>query len=174
MKVYTRGGDKGDTQVYADDVLRMRKDADVLECYGTLDELNAHVGLLGSLLHDTLTEPREQLLSIQRHLFQIGFAISATTSLKAEDISTLETWIDQYEDTLPAQTKFILPGGSKEAAQAHVCRTVARRAERTLVSLIDKHPVPPVCLTYLNRVSDYFYVLARYLNHAQNVPDINV
>ena len=169
MKIYTRSGDKGSTQIYADEVVRMQKSADVLECYGTLDELNAHVGFLVSLLPGS--ENLLYLQEIQQKLFQIGFAISATTTLDAQDVSSVEEQIDRLQSLLPAQTSFILPGGCQEAAQAHVCRTVARRAERRMVALTEEHAVPDACLSYLNRLSDYFFVLARHLNLLADVEE---
>lgn len=171
MKIYTKSGDKGETQIYVDQVVRVSKSDAILECYGTLDELNAHVGLLTSQLRDNFTQELQQ---IQQTLFHIGFAISANDKLTEADIQNLEQQIDQMQSQLPAQTSFILPGGTQAAAQAHICRTVARRAERTLVAVSQEHQVSELCLQYINRLSDYFFVLARYLNHAQGVEDIKV
>ncbi|MDP5030808.1 MAG: cob(I)yrinic acid a,c-diamide adenosyltransferase [Paraglaciecola sp.] len=176
MKIYTKGGDKGQTQIYADKVVRLSKDDQVLECYGTLDELNAHVGLLTSYI--TQSHPHSivasQLPAIQQSLFQIGFAVSATSKLNQQDVASLEHHIDQLQLVLPAQVSFILPGGCMAASQAHVCRTVARRAERTLVALLVEHPVPEVCLQFINRLSDYFFVVARSLNHELGLSDVKV
>lgn len=172
MKIYTKGGDQGTTQIYADEMVRMEKSADVLECYGTLDELNAHIGFLISLLETPDSAPL--LNDIQQNLFQIGFAISATSSLKTEDILTLERHIDKMQDSLPAQTSFILPGGCQSGAQAHICRTVARRAERKMVSLMSEYQVPANCIQYLNRLSDYFFVFARYVNAAAGIEETKV
>ncbi|WP_416308612.1 cob(I)yrinic acid a,c-diamide adenosyltransferase [Neptunicella sp. SCSIO 80796] len=161
MKIYTKGGDKGETQIYADKPLRLKKSADELECYGTLDELNAHTGMLSALL----AEHSPGLLNeIQTALFQIGFAISATSQLSDQDLAKLELAIDNMQASLPAQSSFILPGGSVAASQAHICRTVARRAERCLVRLTEQHQVADLNLSYINRLSDYFYVLARKIN----------
>ena len=169
MKIYTRSGDKGSTQIYADKVVRMDKSADVLECYGTLDELNAHIGLLLSLIGKS--GESGFLLDVQQKLFQIGFAISASTTLTEQDVENVEGHIDALQADLPPQTSFILPGGCQPAAQAHVCRTVTRRAERKMVALISEHEVPDSCLCYLNRLSDYFFVLARHLNHAAGIDE---
>lgn len=172
MKIYTKSGDGGKTQIYADEVVRMNKSADVLECYGTLDELNAHIGFLISMQDQ---ESSDSLLSdIQQNLFQIGFAISATSTLKAEDIQALEQEIDKMQDALPPQTSFILPGGCQTGAQAHVCRTVARRAERRMVALMADYPVPENCIQYLNRLSDYFFVFARFFNAAAGIDETKV
>ena len=179
MKIYTKGGDKGHTQVYADKVLRLSKDDAMLECYGTLEELNAHIGLLVSQLEPLkhlAQQPAmyQQLLAVQQSLFQIGFAISASSKLSAADVGQLEQQIDHLQAELPAQTSFILPGGSIAASQAHVCRTVARRAERRLVAVAQQHPVAPVCLEFINRLSDYLFVLARSINHGLGLSDIKV
>lgn len=171
MKIYTKGGDKGETQIYAGEMVRMSKSADVLACYGTLDELNAHIGLLISLDIGT----HEKIgVKIQQALFQIGFAISADTQLQQRDLSLLESEIDKMQALLPPQTSFILPGGCHSAAQAHVCRTVARRAERGIVALINNYPVPELCIQYMNRLSDYLFVLARTLNHQANISETKV
>lgn len=162
MKIYTKTGDKGQTQVYAEKMLRLPKDAEVVECYGTLDELNAHLGLLGSYISST--SDKIHLDHIQQTLFQIGFAISATTKLTDGDVELLESHIDSMQAMLPAQTTFILPSGCTAASQAHVCRTVARRAERRMVALLADYPVPDICLRYLNRLSDYLFVFARVQN----------
>jgi cob(I)alamin adenosyltransferase len=176
MKIYTKGGDKGQTQIYADKVIRLNKDDQVLECYGTLDELNAHVGLLSSYVEQAHAQSSiaAQLAPIQQALFQIGFAVSASTKLSQQDVANLEQQIDQLQLTLPEQVSFILPGGCIAASQAHVCRTVARRAERELVALLEHHPVPEVCLQFINRLSDYLFVVARTLNHELGLSDIKV
>ena len=204
MKIYTKTGDKGSTQVYTSDFVRVNKNDIILECYGTLDELNSHIGLLNAQIsnHASMNEVMndsgnactsirpEFLEGIQHTIFSIGFAISDKPQIKASDTQSLEEAIDQLQSLIPPQTKFILPGGSALAAQAHVCRTVARRAERQLVSLslqqeevasdsakantAIKEPVPASCLTYINRLSDYLFVVARVLNHLQNISDVEV
>ncbi len=175
MKIYTKTGDKGQTQIFASEMVRMQKSEDVLECYGTLDELNAQLGMLLTHNQDMAIQPHANtLLSIQSNLFQIGFAISADTTLSESDLVTLEQVIDGIQENLPQQTHFILPGGHPIAAQAHICRTVARRAERRLVALLDAHPVPDVCLSYLNRLSDFLFVLARAINHHHGIQEPTV
>lgn len=175
MKIYTKTGDNGQTQIYADKMVKMEKSADVLECYGSLDELNAHIGMLLSGLNDnTLNFQTDILLAVQKNLFQIGFAISAKTTITDSDVELLEQTIDTIQSDLPAQTHFILPGGHSLASQAHLCRTVARRAERKMVALIEEHPVPEVCLKYLNRLSDYLFVVARHINHLTNHEETQV
>jgi cob(I)alamin adenosyltransferase len=171
MKIYTKSGDKGETQIYAGEMVRLAKSADVVECYGTLDELNAHLGLLRSL---GISEHAESVIQIQQAIFQIGFAISAETKLQPQDLTFLEQQIDKMQAVLPPQTSFILPGGCHAGAQAHVCRTVARRAERRLVALINEYPVPDICIQYINRLSDYLFVLARNLNQLANAQETKV
>jgi cob(I)alamin adenosyltransferase len=172
MKIYTKTGDKGETQVYAKQTLRLKKDDPILESYGTLDELNAHIGLLNSFLDQTTNDHlRVQLTQIQQALFQIGFAISAETKIADDDVASLEQSIDEMTQALPPQTHFILPSGCQSAAQAHICRTVARRAERQLVRLQEAHQVPAICLSYINRLSDYCFVVARWLNQQQAIEE---
>ena len=173
MKIYTKTGDQGKTHIYADKPTRLSKNSKVLDCYGTLDELNAHIGLLVSYPLPEKADT-QSLTEIQQALFQIGFALSATSKLSDKDVNRLETQIDSMQGVLEPQTSFILPGGCTAAAQAHVCRTVARRAERNMVALAETHPVPAVCMRFLNRLSDYFFVLARAYNQAAGVGDIKV
>lgn len=185
MKIYTKTGDKGSTQVFLDAPLRVKKNDAILECYGTLDELNAHIGVLKCSLPPSTPNPSasdgpdstssdsknvsdhaehiEFLEQIQQRLFDIGFVLSASNQLDDRSVEALEAQIDRLDAALPALTQFILPGGGQCAAYAHVCRTVTRRAERQLVGLTEQHSVPDLCLSYLNRLSDYFFVLARTL-----------
>ncbi|MCU7553898.1 cob(I)yrinic acid a,c-diamide adenosyltransferase [Alteromonas sp. ASW11-19] len=163
MKIYTRTGDTGNTQVYATQTLRVSKDDILLDTYGDIDELNSHVGLLVCLLGED-HEERPFLEGIQRTLFQAGFAISASSTLTPDDVTTLEKAIDTHSENLPAPTQFLLPGGCQAAAQCHIARTVCRRAERTVTRLAGHHTVPEAVMAYLNRLSDYLYTLARTLN----------
>lgn len=164
MKIYTKQGDKGKTSVYTNTILKLDKDDILLECYGTLDELNSYLGLCISTLGQVLADQKEQLLKCQQHLFTIGFALSDTDKLVADSITELEHAIDNIQIKLPPQTSFILPGGCQLAASLHVTRTLARRAERRLVSVSKHHTVSDISLAYLNRLSDYLFVLARYSN----------
>lgn len=181
MKIYTKTGDKGTTQVYASEVLRLDKNDAILECYGSIDELNSHIGLLSALLvnpqdssnNDRFLSPTF-MFDIQKTLFSIGFAISDKPQIDENSTQVLEDAIDKLQQALPPQTKFILPGGSQLAAQAHICRTVARRAERAVVSVSQQRNVPAICIQYLNRLSDYFFVAARAFNFKAQIPDIEV
>ncbi len=171
MKIYTRKGDTGDTQIYMDEPTRVGKDDIILACYGDIDELNSHLGLLVNFCHENECE---HIMDIQRELFQVGFVVSASSSLSQESVDTLEALIDKMQSDLPPQQYFILPGGCQAAAQAHVCRAVCRRAERTVISLRRTYSVPDIVPQYLNRLSDYLYTLARHLNFTAGVADTRV
>lgn len=162
-KIYTRTGDDGSTGL--GDGSRVAKDHDRVEAFGTVDELNAQVGLLRAELH--AEHARQHLLSeIQHDLFDLGgeLCIPGYTLLKAEQIDLLEAEIDKLNEDLPMLKEFILPGGSRAASLAHVARTVCRRAERRVHTLANKDDsVGALPLQYLNRLSDYLFVLARAL-----------
>lgn len=170
MKIYTKTGDQGQTQVYLQDMERRNKDDALLDVYGTLDELNAHIGLAHSLYRDVALD----LPSIQQALFTLGFVLSADAELTEQQVSTLESQIDEMTAQLPVQTTFILPGGHTAAAQLHVARTVARRAERHLVHLAHDNDVPPAVLQYINRLSDYLFVAARWVNFQTQTKEVTV
>jgi len=174
VKIYTKQGDRGKTAVYTSTVLKLDKDDVLLECYGTLDELNSHIGLCISKLGSHFEEHKVQLLNCQRHLFTIGFALSDTDKLVPTGVTDLEKAIDKIQAKLPPQTSFILPGGSQLSASFHVCRTIARRAERTLVTVSKHHSVSEISLAYVNRLSDYLFVLARYSNFSSDTPEYEV
>lgn len=177
MKIYTKHGDSGETQVYAKQAIRLSKDDLIIHTYGELDELNANVGLLISLLDEAAAEfsiLQNQCQIIQQDIFQIGFAISDSSKLTSENVAKLEQYIDIMQSELPPQTRFILPGGSKEASQAHICRTICRRAERSMVALSKQQTIEAVAQTYINRLSDYLFVVARSVNAKLSVTDIFV
>lgn len=165
----------------------MSKGALQVECYGTLDELNAHLGLLICQLETTISRPMPILVRIQKHLFDMG-AILALDPAKADkfnlpvvtstDITTLELEIDEMNFHLPKMTHFILPGGHHVVAQAHIVRAVCRRAERLCVGYISQvkssensfvTKTYPIIIQYLNRLSDYFFVLSRYIGYLLNI-----
>jgi len=177
MKIYTKNGDTGETQVYAKQAIRLSKDDLIVHTYGELDELNANIGLLVSILAETtvnFSELQSQCQKVQHDIFQIGFAISDSSQLDTQKVADLEHQIDAMQADLPAQTRFILPGGSRAASQAHICRTVCRRAERSIVALSKQHSIETVALTYINRLSDYLFVVARCINAKQAITDIFV
>lgn len=172
MKIYTKSGDKGRTSLVGGQ--RVSKCCCRLESYGTVDELNSYIGLLACYVgeHDKAT-----LLSIQNTLFSVG-AILATegesvTRIDDIVIKQLEEEIDDIQDILPEIQSFILPGGTLVASYAHVCRTVCRRAERCILRLAEEgESIDSTLLSYMNRLSDYFFVLARKQNFAQGISDI--
>lgn len=168
-KVYTRGGDKGKTSLVGGQ--RVSKACIRLEAYGTIDELSAHLGLLAA----ELPEGHEQMMveRIQNCLFNVCTNLATDQSktplypsahLPEGEIALLEQEVDTIMHELPEAQGFILPGGTREAAQAHVCRTVCRRAERRIVALSEKADVSPEVQQYINRLSDYLFVLAKKLN----------
>ncbi len=170
--VYTRTGDDGTTGLVGG--TRVCKAGVKLESYGTVDELNSHLGLLLTYLTDP--QDREEVLRCQSNLFGIG-AILATEpehqkeGFPAAEVEAMERAIDRTHEGLPPWRGFTLPGGSRAAAVAHVCRTVCRRAERVICALAKEEPVDTNLAAYVNRLSDYLYVLACRINHLAGVPE---
>ncbi|MGA9117987.1 MAG: cob(I)yrinic acid a,c-diamide adenosyltransferase [Bacteroidota bacterium] len=175
MKIYTRTGDNGETSLLGG--RRVPKDALRVEAYGAVDELNAHLGLI---VAGTASEKlRDILVALQHMLFLLGaeLATPPPSPLKGsrivpEDISTVEHLIDDVEETLQPLTKFILPGGTTEAASLHIARTVCRRAERACIRLSHAEEVESSLLIYLNRLSDLLFVLARAANQRAGTKEI--
>ncbi|MGL5317635.1 MAG: cob(I)yrinic acid a,c-diamide adenosyltransferase [Bacteroidales bacterium] len=167
--LYTRTGDKGTTSLVGG--TRISKASLRLNCYGTIDELNSHLGLLLSEIGEE--EPqRETLRFIQHKLFSVGGYLASEPdspyykhgcTVREEFISHLERSIDEIDSELPKLNAFVLPGGSRAAAQASVARTVCRRAERLICSLNDESPVDDALLRFVNRLSDYLFALSRKL-----------
>jgi len=161
-KIYTRTGDDGSTGL--GDGARVRKDDIRVEAYGTVDELNSALGVVQAC---GLPEGPAQLLAgIQQKLFDLGgeLCIPGTAVLTAIDVDQLEVALDQINATLPPLKDFILPGGNAAAAACHLARTVCRRAERRVISLAEEASVNEYSVSYLNRLSDLLFVLARSLN----------
>lgn len=175
MKLYTRTGDEGKTSVIGG---RLDKDHIRVEAYGTTDELNSFVGLAVTKLEQPLfPDILGELEKIQHELFDCGgdlALVSTKYPYKATDdmVTFLEERIDAYIVEAPELEKFILPGGSEAAAIVHVCRTVTRRAERLVVQLQKIDETNPIVLKYLNRLSDYFFAIARVINHRYGVKDV--
>ncbi len=175
MKIYTKTGDAGETSLFGG--RRVAKDALRIEAYGAVDELNAFLGL--AVRHCTSSDITSRLLRVQRELFLVGADLAtplevksaAITRLDAELARRLEGEIDEWEAILPPLTRFILPGGSQPGAELHIARTVCRRAERRAVSLARAEPINEAVILYLNRLSDWLFVLARTVNHRQNAPE---
>jgi len=164
--IVTRTGDNGTTGL--GDGSRLSKTAPRVMAMGDVDELNSAVGMLLSLgvnVDDDLQTPT-LLRTVQQDLFDLGgeLSIPGYTLLKAERVVALDKWLRQANARLPRLEEFILPGGSLAAAQAHVARTVCRRAERSVVALAEQHPVNATVLQFLNRLSDLLFVLARLVN----------
>lgn len=169
-KVYTLTGDKGTTSLVGGK--RVNKDDIRVEAYGTIDELNANLGLLAHNSKLDIMGMPEMVRLIQNKLFNLG-AYLATENDNADkpvfglteaDVKVLEEKIDKMDAELPPMQGFILPGGSRLSALCDVCRTITRRAERRVVTLSQQAPVNPIVLQYLNRLSDFFFVFARFNN----------
>lgn len=177
MRIYTKTGDKGETSLYRGG--RVPKDAPRLEAYGTLDELNAHLGLALSQFpaEGGLTQAGAQVRKCQRDLFCLGAQLATLGDqppawrIAEDDVTALEHAIDAMETELPPLTTFILPGGHPAGATLHVARTVARRAERLIVAVGRDEALDPLIVTYVNRLSDYLFVLARFVSHRLGSPE---
>lgn len=176
MKIYTKTGDNGTTALYGG--LRLSKADLRIEAYGTVDELNSFIGLVATYMEEK--EYTDLLQNIQSRLFDIGTHLAAEPGKKnlvlpeipEASITLLETYIDKMNEQLPELKFFILPGGNKAAAVCHVARTVCRRAERGVVRLAGQQETDSIMVRYLNRLSDFLFVLARKLAHDANVPEI--
>ncbi|MEM6771351.1 MAG: cob(I)yrinic acid a,c-diamide adenosyltransferase [Bacteroidota bacterium] len=173
MKIYTKTGDKGQTGLFSGK--RLSKAHARVEAYGTVDELNSFLGLLRD--HVTDEDIRAQLLTQQQHLFALGAALADDRPGQAYEVPAqaapdLETSMDAMNAALPKMTHFILPGGAPAISYAHVCRTVCRRAERRVVALADTVELDPSIVIYLNRLSDWFFVLSRYLGQVMGVEEV--
>jgi cob(I)alamin adenosyltransferase len=173
MKIYTRKGDDGSTGLFGGG--RVRKCEHRLESTGAIDELNAALGLAAVAL-DRVSADTVQL--IQNELFVIGSQLGAPEpqpnlpQLQESSITRLEQQIDAAEAQLQPLANFILPGGTEAAARLHVARTACRRAERVLVDFSMKQSVSPIVLAYINRLSDWLFVRARFANHQAGVADV--
>ncbi|MEN7528537.1 cob(I)yrinic acid a,c-diamide adenosyltransferase [Cupriavidus sp. DL-D2] len=170
-KIATRTGDAGTTGL--GDGTRVGKNSLRIAAIGDVDELNSHIGVL--LAEDGLPpDVSSALLHIQHDLFDLGgeLSIPGYTLLQAPQVAQLDEWLEHYNAALPRLAEFILPGGSRTAAQAHVCRTVCRRAERALVDLGATEPLNDAPRQYLNRLSDLLFVLSRVLNRAAGGTDV--
>ncbi|HGC5942915.1 TPA: cob(I)yrinic acid a,c-diamide adenosyltransferase [Enterococcus faecalis] len=176
MKIYTKTGDKGMTKLVGSSTVA--KDSDRVESYGTIDELNSWVGYIISQLPQENQEIKEELEALQHLLFDAGTDLSTPIEaqrpfkLQKESVHWLEQRIDFYTAQSPDMYRFILPGGTPAASMVHVARTIARRAERIIVRLNWTAKINEEVLIFTNRLSDYFYALARYLNVQAQRPDV--
>jgi len=176
-KIYTKTGDKGETSLIGG--TRVPKYHERIEAYGTLDELNSFIGYLRDQL--TGVHLREVLLRIQENLFTAESELATDPEkelkrslphLSEEDVFELEHEIDAMNLHLPVLSSFILPGGHPQVSLCHVCRTVCRRGERIIIKLASDMAVDEILIKYINRLSDYLFVLARELAFINNIPDL--
>lgn len=175
--VYTKTGDKGTTSLVGG--TRVPKTHIRLEAYGTVDELNSHLGWLHTYLLDE--SDRDFILGVQHKLFSIGSHLATDqekTQLKAasviteSDVKLIEVEIDKLDELLPELHGFIIPGGSRGSAVCHVCRTICRRAERRILTLSETCTISSELLIFINRLSDYLFVLSRKINFDQQNNEI--
>jgi cob(I)alamin adenosyltransferase len=177
LKIYTKTGDDGTTGLIGGS--RVKKYDSRLEAYGTIDELNAAIGVLCSA--ELPGDAVEILGKIQNKLFNIGSllasdekgeAFTASLAITESDIKFLEDAMDKYQNQLPELTHFIIPGGDFSSAQCHVARTVCRRAERRILEFAEHSKVRPEIIIYVNRLSDFFFVLSRKLGFDKGIEEI--
>ena len=173
-QIATRTGDEGTTGLGNNQ--RVSKNSLRVHAMGDVDELNSEIGVLmtESIPESLAEELRVLFLQVQHDLFDLGgeLCIPNYTLLKPEHVAQLDVWLEKYNATLPPLTEFILPGGTRAAAQAHFCRTVCRRAERSIVRLGWEEPLYDAPRQYVNRLSDLLFVLARVLNRAAGGQDV--
>lgn len=172
-RIYTRTGDEGYTSLVGGK--RVLKTNPRIEAYGTVDELNAFIASLLDEIDNR--EDRDFLLKIQYDLFTLGGYLATEENGKNchitdEEIQRLEEEIDKIDELIPPVKSFILPGGCKSNSMAHVCRTICRRAERCIYKIGEQEAVDPMALKYVNRLSDYFFLLSRKQNFVNNVDEI--
>jgi cob(I)alamin adenosyltransferase len=178
LKIYTKTGDKGTTSLIGG--TKVLKSDLRIEAYGTTDELNSYVGLCRDLLTDE--KSRQILQEVQDRLFTIGSSLACDPEkepkmkipdLEEKDITLLEKEIDRMNETLPPMKNFILPGGHATVSHLHIARCICRRAERCCVRLeMEKKEIESIIIKYLNRLSDYLFVLARYTSHQLKAEEI--
>jgi cob(I)alamin adenosyltransferase len=182
VKIYTRTGDKGETSLYTGQ--RIPKNDPSIEAIGTVDECNCAIGIAISMMDSQtdLSKVRDQLETVQHALFDVGAALATPRTRAAtikldktrfdhEETTVLERWIDEMEKELPELHSFILPGGHQSGSMLHLARSICRRAERLVVPLHKLGDVPDSVLIYLNRLSDYLFVVSRYVNHLTHSPE---
>ena len=178
MKIYTKTGDLGETGLFGG--RRVPKHHLRIEAYGTVDETNAVLGLAASRCTDP--ELCDAIRRVQSELFSVGADLATPLDAQSDHIvrvdeviiQRLEAEIDVWEEALPELKNFILPGGNESAATLHVTRTICRRAERTVTALAEQEPINPITQRYLNRLSDWLFVLARIANHIIHIFSLHV
>ena len=177
-RIYTRRGDRGDTSLVGGQ--RVPKDARRIECYGTVDELNAFIGVASISATGSLPVLASTLRRVQHELFNLGSILATLPEdvhpkqprVTDVEIQQLETEMDAMNEHLPALRSFVLPGGCRLSADLHVCRTVCRRAERAAVTLAREESVPEEAVRYLNRLSDALFVWSRWANHQLGIAEV--
>ena len=177
-RIYTKAGDKGQTSLAGGQ--RVAKDARRIECYGTVDELNAFAGMACVSAQETLPPLAVILRRVQHELFNLGSILATRPEdvhpkqarITPAEIERLEKEIDAMNAGLAPLRSFVLPGGSRLNTELHACRTICRRAERIAVGLAREEEVPPEAIQYLNRLSDAFFVWSRWANHQLGVPEV--
>ena len=180
--LYTRTGDAGTTSLV--DGSRAKKNSARIESYGDIDELNSSLGLVASE-KECPSEIKDEIHHIQHILFEIGGYLATPSSPVGKsniegkkidgiekETGILEGWIDSLDERTPKLRSFIIPGGSEASSRCHVARTVCRRAERKIIALAEQEYVDPEVISYINRLSDYLFIAARYLNFLAGIDDI--
>lgn len=183
MKIYTRTGDQGKTSLFTGQ--RISKNNHFIDALGSVDEANSAIGIAVAFLpkNSSLKKTKEQLEIIQHALFDVGAAIATPrtqatekklekTRFDEEAITLLEQWIDEMDAQLPSLHAFILPGGHPAGANLHLSRSIIRRAERATIPLYESGDLAQDVLVYLNRLSDYLFVVSRFVNHALEIPEM--
>ena len=177
MKIYTKKGDKGHTSLMDGEIVKKHNLS--VDAYGTIDELNSFIGLLKDYLIDN--KIKVILNNIQLNLFSIGSILAAgknnikssKVKIDKKDVLDLESHIDKLNEDLPGLKNFIIPGGLKTSSYSHVCRSICRRAERKISELNKDISVDSNILAYVNRLSDFFFILSRHLNHSEGISESN-
>jgi cob(I)alamin adenosyltransferase len=177
-RIYTRTGDQGQTHLAGGQ--RVSKDSARIACYGTVDELNAFVGMAAISAAESLPVLVPILRRVQHELFNLGSILATQPEdvhpkqarVTEAEIRQLEIEIDRANADLQPLRSFVLPGGTRLNTELHACRTICRRAERLAVTLAREEPIPPETIQYLNRLSDAFFVWSRWVNHSLGVPEI--
>lgn len=178
FKIYTKTGDKGGTSLIGG--VRVSKSNIRIDAYGTVDELNSYIGMVSDMV--TVTNIIAELREIQDRLFTVGSELATAPNkdvkmklpdIHGSDITWLEDRIDKMNEVLPEMRSFIVPGGNLASSTCHVARTVCRRAERICVAMKEHdEQIPDLVIPYLNRLSDYLFVLCRYISHINNAPEM--
>ena len=177
-RIYTKAGDQGQTHLAGGQ--RVSKDSPRIECYGTVDELNAFTGMAAISAAETVPGLVPILRRVQHELFNLGSILATKPEdvhpnqarITETEIRQLETEIDRMNADLAPLRSFVLPGGTRLNTELHACRTICRRAERLAVTLARDEPIPPEAVQYLNRLSDAFFVWSRWVNHTLGVAEV--